>query len=172
MKDGWVPVGRLGRTRGNRGELTGEIYSSQPGRAEKLKEVMLELEGKQWLAQVEQIWNHDGRPVFKFVGIDSINDAEPWQGADVLVPEAERVVPEEGEYSHADLIGCSVLPETGVPVGLVTGVEDYGGPSTLTVKAPDGREILVPFVKAICWEIDVAAKTIRVRLPEGLTELP
>ncbi len=24
-------------------------------------------------------------------------------------PEAERMQPEEGEYSHADLIGCRVL---------------------------------------------------------------
>jgi 16S rRNA processing protein RimM len=171
-ESGWVNVGRLGRTRGIRGELTGEIYSSQPGRAEKLAEVRLEVAGRQRMVQVEQIWNHSGRPVFKFVGIDSISDAEPWQGADVLVPEAERAGPGEGEYSHADLIGCSVVPESGEPVGVVKGVEDYGGPPLLRLEAAGGREILVPFVKSICREIDVAAKVIRVQLPEGLLDLP
>jgi hypothetical protein len=40
-----IAVGRLFRARGLRGELTGEIYSTQPGREEKLKDVVLELEG-------------------------------------------------------------------------------------------------------------------------------
>lgn len=172
MTEGWVAVGRLKRTRGNRGELVGEIYSSQPGRAEKLKDVVLEVEGRRRPAQIERIWRHDGRPVFKFAGIDSISEAELWQGADVLAPESERAVPEEGEYSHADLIGCQVVAVGAAPVGIVKGVEDYGGPPLLRLEAPDGREILVPFARSICREIDVAAKIIRVELPDGLLELP
>jgi 16S rRNA processing protein RimM len=173
VNEGWVAVGRLKRTRGNRGELIGEIYSSQPGRAEKLKEVMLDVDGRRRLARIESFWLHDGRPVFKFAGIDSISDAELWQGADVLAPEAERAGPADGEYSHADLIGCSVVPEgAGQPVGVVRGVEDYGGTPLLRLEAADGREILVPFARSICREIDVAAKIIRVQLPDGLMDLP
>ena len=169
---GWVAVGRLRRTRGIRGELIAEIYSTQAGRAEKLKNVKLELDGRTRPAEVEHYWSHDGRPVFKFVGMDSISESEVWQGADILVPEAERAGPEEGEYSHADLIGCSVVAEVSAVVGVVSSVEDYGGAPLLKVKTADGREILVPFARAICREIDVAAKMIRVELPEGLLELP
>lgn len=173
METGWIAVGRLTRVRGNRGELLGEIYSSQPGRAEKLKEVVLEAGGRRLAAQIEQLWHHAGRPVFKFLGIDSISEAEPWAGADVLVPEEERTGPGEGEYSHADLIGCRVLGSVGADeIGVVRGIEDYGGPSLLKVNATDGREILVPFVRSICRDIDVAAKVIRVDLPDGLLELP
>jgi 16S rRNA processing protein RimM len=131
--------------------------------------VRLELEGRSQMFQVEQVWHHDGRPVFKFAGIDSIADAEKWTGADMLVPETERARPEEGEYSHADLIGCTVVAAK--PIGKVTGIEDYGGAPLLKVAAEDGREILIPFAKAICREIDIAAKIIRVELPEGLLEL-
>lgn len=168
MKDGWIAVARLIRPRGNRGELLAEVHSSQPGRAERLKDVKLEVDGRERAAQVERVWYHDGRPVFKFAGIDSIGEAEAWAGADVLVPEAERAAPEEGEYSHADLIGCSLIGEA--QVGIVVGVEDYGGPPLLRVEATDGREILVPFARSICREIDVAAKIIRVELPEGLLD--
>ena len=66
-------VGRLIRARGNRGELVGEIYSSHPGRAEKLKQVVLESEGRQRPSEVESVWNHDGRPIFK---PESISDAD------------------------------------------------------------------------------------------------
>jgi len=168
MKDGWIAVARLIRPRGNRGELLAEVHSSQPGRAEKLKDVRLEVDGRERATQVERVWLHDGRTVFKFAGIDSIGEAEAWAGADVLIPESERAAPEEGEYSHADLIGCSLIGEA--PVGIVVGVEEYGGPPLLRVEATDGREILVPFARSICREIDVSAKIIRVELPEGLPE--
>jgi 16S rRNA processing protein RimM len=165
-----VAVGRLFRAWGIRGELGGEIYSSHPGRAEKLKDVVLELaDGKTRPIRVERIWWHGGRPVFKFEGIDSISDAEPWAGADVLVADSERELPEEGAYSHADLIGC-VLWNRDQKAGVVRAVEDYGGGPLLDVKLDQGGEVLVPFTLSICKEIDVAAKTIRAELPEGLLD--
>jgi 16S rRNA processing protein RimM len=160
----------LRSTRGNRGELFAEIYSGQPGRAERLQNVRLDKDGASRLAQVERVWLHNGRPVLKFAGVDSITDAEKLQGSDVLVEEAERERPGEGEYSHEDLIGCTVMSD-GQPAGVVRSVEDYGGTPLLKLEAADGREILVPFARAICVEIDVSAKVIRARLPEGLTEL-
>jgi 16S rRNA processing protein RimM len=164
-----VAVGRILRERGRIGELTAEIYSSQPGRAEKLKDVTLSLAGLKRPVQVERLWYHNGRPVFKFVGIDSISDAEIWRGADLLAPESERARPEPGEYSHADLIGCEIwAPE---PLGIVRGIDDYGGQTLLRIEKSGGGEMLVPFAKAICREIDVARKVIRAELPEGLADL-
>ena len=165
-----VAVGRLFRVRGNKGELTGEIYSLQPGRAEKLKDVVLELaDGKTRASKIAEIWWHHGRPVFKFEGIDSISDAECWSGADVLVADSEREQPEEGAFSHADLIGC-MLWNRELKVGVVRAVEDFGGGPLLDVKLEDGRDVLVPFSRSICKEIDVAAKNIRADVPEGLLD--
>jgi 16S rRNA processing protein RimM len=135
-------------------------------------------------ARVERVWYHDRRPVLKFEGMDSISDAEPWEGADILVEESQKAQPEEGEYSHADLIGCTLVngsvpgavegaagEERERTVGVVRGIEEYGGTPLLKVEAADGREILVPFARSICREIDVAHKIIRVQLPEGLMDL-
>jgi 16S rRNA processing protein RimM len=151
-----VAVGRLFKPWGIRGELGAEVYSSHPRRAEKLKEVVLESAGgKTRASRVERI--------------DSISDAEPWAGSDILVADAERELPEEGEYSHADVLGC-VLWNRDERVGLVHAIEDYGGGPLLEVKLDQGGEVLVPFTLTICKEIDVAAKTIRAELPEGLLE--
>lgn len=170
-------MAKLGRTRGRSGELTGEIYSAHPGRDRELMEsrrVRLEKQGGQRDLDIERIWRHDGRPVFKFSGLDSISAAEEWEGADVLVPAEQGVHLEAGEYTHADLIGCRVESGSAV-IGTVRGIEDFGGAPissvVLNVEAPDGREILVPFARAICKEIDVAGKVIRAEVPEGLLEL-
>jgi 16S rRNA processing protein RimM len=164
----WVAIGRLWRTRGNRGELLGELDSSDPEREQKLKEVALEVDGRRQVMQVEETWRHDGRPVFKFAGVDSISDAEKWEGAEMSVRASEVEPPEEGAFSYADLVGCKVVGES--EVGVVTEVEEYGGAPLLKVEAADGREILIPFARSICKVIDVASKTIRVELPEGLLE--
>ena len=168
MDQEWVAIGRLWRTRGNRGELLGELDSSDPDREQKLKEVALEMDGRRQVMRVEEVWRHDGRPVFKFEGIDSISDAEKWEGAELLVPASEVEPPEEGAYSYAELVGCRVVGDR--EVGVVMEVEEYGGAPLLKVEAADGREILIPFARSICKEIDVASKTIRVELPEGLLE--
>ncbi len=169
----WTPVGRLIRTRGNRGELIAEIYSTQPGRAERLKEVRLEKGALTRSAVVEQYWEHDGKPILKFEGLDSISDSEAWAGADILVPESERARPEVGEFSYAELIGCQVIAawgsDAGREIGKVAGIEEGGGP--LLLKVMGEKEVLIPFAKAFCREIDVERKVIRVELPEGLLDL-
>jgi 16S rRNA processing protein RimM len=157
--------------------LTGEIYSSHPGRDDELmqsRRVLLAKPGQRLELDLERIWRHDGRPVFKCAGVDSISAAEEWEGADVMVPVDQGVRREAGEYTHADLIGCrleSVSDGGPVVIGTVRGIEDFGGGPLLTVEAEDGREILVPFARAICKEIDVAGKVIRAEVPEGLLEL-
>jgi len=169
----WVAVAKLGRTRGRSGELTGEIYSSHPGRDRELMEsrrVALAKPGRRQEMDLERIWRHDGRPVFQFAGIDSISAAEEWEGADVLVPVDQGVRRDAGEYTHADLIGCR-LEAGSVVVGIVRGLEDFGSAPLLKVETADGREILIPFARSICKEIDVAGKVIRADVPEGLLEL-
>ncbi|MSV34265.1 MAG: 16S rRNA processing protein RimM [Bryobacterales bacterium] len=170
--ENWVAIGRLWRARGNLGELLGELDSSDPGREEKLKVVALEVGGERRRMQVEEVWRHDGRPVFKFAGVDSISDAEKLEGAEILVSPEDVALPEEGAYSYAELVGCRVEGgfSSGEPfAGVVMGVEEYGGPPLLDVES-NGRQVLIPFARAICKEIDVRNRIIRVELPDGLLE--
>lgn len=162
----WVTVAVIGRTRGNRGELTARALSSKPGRFENLKEVFLFGSGERF--EVESIWFHQEDLIFKFRGIDSISDAERLSGAEVRIPMSERTPLEPGEYFQSDLIGCDVVDRhTGQSHGHVTAWQDSGGPGLLEV---DGS-LLIPFARAICVEIDPVARRIVVELPEGLKDL-
>jgi len=167
---GWVTVAVLGKTRGNRGEITAFALSSKPDRYEQLREVTLFDPSGALLrtVEVESTWFHSGTLIFKFRGIDSISEAETLARAEVRVPLAERTALEEGEYFDSDLVGCEVFDRgSGKSLGHVTNLEDAGGPGLLVV---DGT-LLVPFARSICVEIDPAAKRIVVDLPQGLTDL-
>ncbi len=163
-------MGRLLRTRGRVGEFIAQIDSSDPTRAERLKHVLLRKPTQEKQFDVANVWFHGDRPILQFTGIDSISAAEPWEHSEILVPAEERAQPEEGAYLHEDLIGC-VVEDRGQVIGTVEGVEEFGGPPVLSLRSPAGKELLIPFVKAMCTEIDITAKRIRVELPEGLADL-
>jgi 16S rRNA processing protein RimM len=167
----WVAIAQIGKTRGNRGEVTAVALSGKPDRYQALQEVFLfapggPAGGEQF--QIETTWFHGGTLVFKFRGIDSISDAEGLYGREVCIPFSQRTTLDEGEYFQSDLIGCEVVDHrTGESIGRVTGWDDGGGNGLLVV---DGN-LLVPFARSICLSIDPAAKRIAVELPEGLKDL-
>ena len=75
---------------------------------------------------------------------------------------------DEGEYFQSDLIGCEVVDRrTGESIGRVTAWDEGGGAGLLVVD----NNLLIPFARSICVEIDPAAKRIAVELPEGLKDL-
>ena len=118
--------------------------------------------------EVESTWFHINTLVFKFRGVDTISDAERLYGREVRIPASQRVTLDEGEYFQSDLIGCEVVDRrTGASLGRVTGWDDGGGSGLLIVD----NDLMVPFARSICVEIDAAAKRIAVELPEGLKDL-
>ena len=167
----WVAIAQIGKTRGNRGEVTAVALSSKPERYQALQEVFLFAPGGPAGGekfQIENTWFHGATLVFKFRGIDSISDAEGLYGREVCVPASQRTTLDEGEYFQSDLIGCEVVDRrTGQSLGTVSGWEDGGGSGLLALD--DG--LLIPFARSICVEIDPAARRIAVELPEGLKEL-
>lgn len=165
-REQWVTVAVLGRVRGNRGELTAIDLSGRPGRLESLAEVWLFGDGAR--REVESVWYHDGRPVFKFRGIDTIGDAEPLVGSEVRVPFSQRAPLEPGEFYQEDLVGCEIVERaTGERLGHVVKFHEYGGTPLLEVEGG----MLIPFARAICVEIEPERRRIAVDLPEGLKDL-
>ena len=110
------------------------------------------------------------RPVLRFEGVATIEQAEGLVGLELRVP-ADTLQPlGEGIYYLHQLEGCRVVTRGGEEVGTVRKVDGGIGGSHLVV---DGRrgEVLVPLATEICAEIDVAAKRIVIEPPEGLLDL-
>ena len=158
-----VTIARIVRARGNKGEVAAVPLSATPERATRVF-----VNGAEY--GVEKAWRHGDHVVFKLAGVDSISSAEPLAGAEICIPREERASLPAGEYYQSDLIGCTVVTRKGETIGIVEGWHEFGGPPLLEVNA-NGREILIPFAKSICIDINVAQRRIVVDLPEGLTDL-
>ena len=166
-------VAFLHRERGIKGEIIGESLTSHPERFAQLKRVFLTKAGSPARElDVERVWDFRGSPVFKFAGVDTMTDAEKLRGYEVAVPDTERVELEPGEFFLSDMVGCRLSDRVGAVIGTVTGFFENGPQAVLEVEADaSGEPIMIPFVKAFFPEIDLAAKTAIVELPDGLVEL-
>ncbi len=167
-----VVIADILRTRGIRGEVLAKSQTDVPGRLKSLKNAQIRLaDGGDLSLELESAWEYKGDWVLKFRGIESIEAAAKLRGAELWVAPEERGQLGEGEYFQSDLLGCKVIEKgTGKMLGVVEGWQRYGGPPLLEIKR-EGGELLIPFVSAICQEIDLKTRSIRVALPEGLLEL-
>ena len=76
----------------------------------------------------------------------------------------------EGEFYTFDIIGLAVLDMAGERLGEVTNVLKTGSNDVYVVKKPDGAELLVPALKKVVSEIDIAGGFLRVDLQEELED--
>ncbi len=169
----YVSIARIVRPRGNKGEVAAENRADSALRfaPDKRVRVVFADRAERDFA-IENAWEHNGRLILKFAGVDSISAAEPFRGAEVRVPREELGEAPEGEYFYDDLIGCRMIEDgSGRELGAVRDIYEPGGALLFSVIDEQGKELLVPFANDICLDVDTAARRIRVRLPEGLEEL-
>ena len=170
----FIAIARIARTRGNRGEVLADLYTDNPERFDDLDEVWLEYDDgrrrTRTRKKLEDVWEHKGRKVLKFEGVDTINDAGVWAGCWVMIPADQAVELPEGTYFNHDLIGCAVHGLDGTLIGTVSGVLDIADNRQLVVRG-GGREHLIPAVKSICVNVSIADKRITIDPPEGLMDL-
>ena len=170
-EDTRVVVARIARPRGNRGEVVADLYTDFPERFERLSEIWLVFpDGHCESGLLEESWDHRGRKVLKFRGVDDITAAERLAGAWVEIPSSEALeLPGHCYYDH-DLEGCRVTDLQGRELGKVLYVWRIAGNHQLVIQGEHG-EILLPAVESICRRISIAEKWIEVDLPEGLVDL-
>jgi len=120
--------------------------------------------------EVEEFWPHKSYLVLKFVGIESISDAETLLRCELQVPEEQRAQLETGWAYVSDLIGCEVL-DGDCQVGVVRDVQFGAGEAPLLLVRSGSREYEIPYAEAYLNGTNLKNKKIRMTLPEGMLEL-
>ena len=166
-----VLVGRVARTHGLRGHVV--VNPETDFVAERFRagaEVWTRANGLDRALRITDARVDGPRPILAFEGVGTVEAAEGLAGAELRIPESDLLPLPEGRYYLHQLVGCRVDTTDGATVGEVKRVEGGAGAAVLAVDGAQG-EVLVPLAQEICVGIDVDARLIRVRLPEGLLEL-
>ncbi|MEJ5368554.1 MAG: ribosome maturation factor RimM [Bryobacteraceae bacterium] len=177
--DGWISVARLGKCRGLKGEIFGDVWNP-PESYRWLKRVWIRNCEGEFLFQGSPLEVLEARPlrgrlVLRFSGIETRDAAQALTGCEAVVPREELPPLPDGEYYLSDLLGCAVIDRrTGAPAGTVAGWQDFGGALLLEMTPGEdagGGPVWIPFTRAICVEIRPEERRIVIDPPEGLLEL-
>ena len=177
MAETEVVVGLIGKAHGVKGEVSVELRTDEPERRFAPGTVLRTHAARGGPHRPEQPraltvrstrW-HQSRLLVTFEEVPDRNLAEAVRGLLVSLDVDPSESPEDPEefYDH-QLVGLRVLTTAGADVGEVGEVVHGPAQDLLSVRAPDGREILVPFVSALVPEVDVVGGRVVVEDVPGL----
>ena len=164
-----VVVARIGRPHGIRGEVSVEVRTDDPASRLAPGVVLLTEPASVGPLTVSHAWMHSGRLIMAFDGYDDRSGAEGLRNV-LLVAEvdpAQRPADPEEFYDH-QLVGLRVATVDGEPVGELVEVLHLPGHDVLSVRRPDGGEVLVPFIAAMVPTVDLGEGVVLVDPPPGL----
>ncbi|MFI7211705.1 ribosome maturation factor RimM [Micromonospora sp. WMMA1998] len=175
-------VGRIGKPHGIRGEVTVEVRTDEPearfapGSVLRTEPGAVPAEPGAWRVPpeltVESARWHQGRLLVAFEGVLGRDVAEALRNTLVGVDSADVAPPEDPEEFHDhQLVGLAVVTRDGERLGEVARIDHAPASDLLVLRRPEGPPALIPFVKAIVPEVDLAGGRVVVDLPSGLLDL-
>lgn len=167
----YISVGKILNFHGIKGEAKVGFSKGQEDFILGLDLVYIKKDNEYIPKTVESVRIHKNFALFKFEGIDSINDLMDYKGSILFVQENYiRENLEEDEFLIDELVGMNVLDSEGKKLGFVVGVSNNGANDLLSVKTNSKKISLVPFLKAFILNVDIKSKTITINNIAGLLE--
>src|SRR3954454_18109716 len=169
-----VVVGRIGKPHGLRGEVTVGVRTDEPERRFAPGST-LRAEPPPGSASSLRTLTVVGARRHQsalLVAFEELPDRTAAEGARGIVLHASIPADESPEdpdefYDH-QLVGLAAHDVDGTPLGTIAGLVHGSAQDLLRVATPDGREALVPFVKALVPEVDWPAGRVVIADRPGL----
>lgn len=165
-----VAIGEICGTHGYRGEVKVIPLTDFPERFFKMTEVWIETGRGLRLMDIENVRPHRQFLLIKFAGIESKEAAAVLARGVLMVREKDVCPLPEGTYYIYQLIGLEVWDEERGELGKLVDVITTGANDVYVVRGERYGEILLPAIKEVVLNIDLAANTMRVRLMPGLVD--
>jgi 16S rRNA processing protein RimM len=166
-------VGRVGRPHGLHGEVTVEVRTDDPDDRFAAGSVLVTEPAAAGPLTISAAHWHSGRLLLRFAGFDDRDTVEKLRGT-LLVVDSAQLPPsaDPEEFADYELIGLAVLTTSGEQVGVVSEVLHHGQ-DLLVIEGGSSRagaQVLVPFVRPLVPEVDVAAGRMIIDPPPGLLD--
>lgn len=160
-----VLLGHIAGAHGIRGAVVVRSYTAAPEDIAGYGPLEDEAGGARYVLSVEGATAKG--VICRVEGVGDRTRAEALKGIALYVARDRLPPPDAGEYYHADLIGLRATTDTGVPLGSVLAVLNYGAGDILEVRAEgEKRTALYPMTEAVVLRVDIAGGLIVLSPPE------
>ncbi len=165
-----LQVGIITGTRGLKGEVKVFPTTNDKERFLDLETVLIDTGAELVEKKIEYCKFFKQFVFLKFQGLDNINDVEKYKRCPLKVTRENAVPLEEDEYYIADLLGLTIVDESGITIGTLENVIETGANDVYEVKTPDGGHVLLPAIKDCILDVDMEEKIILVHMLKGLID--
>ncbi|QPJ63763.1 MAG: 16S rRNA processing protein RimM [Candidatus Nitronauta litoralis] len=164
----WVPVGRLVKPHGLKGEFKFKPEISDTTLLGDLKKARLESDPETAAPRtISSLRGHGLRLILKLEGINSIEEAEPLCGLSLLVSQDEFPRLPDGEYYWFQIHGLKAYDETGKYFGTVSEIIETGSNDVYVVRE-GSNELLLPMIDEVVRSIDLDQQKLVFHAIDGL----
>jgi len=167
-----VVIGEVTRPHGLRGELRVMPHTDRPERFQGLGECVLweEASDTRSVRRITGVRRQGEAVLLSLADCGSVEEATALVGRLVALPRAQALAAAPGHVYPWQLVGCRVETEDGRTIGEVSGIDPSPAHDLWVVRGGE-REHLIPAVAEIVLEVDVDARRVVIRPPEGLLDL-
>jgi 16S rRNA processing protein RimM len=158
-----IAIGRIRRPHGVKGEVIYEPYPEYSFSLNKGKMIMI---GKKKEAySIRSIRSMDRNSLIAFDGLETCDDVAFMRNQLVYVSTSDLKERGGGEKYPHQVLGMTVVDETGKKLGVLEEVLLTGANDVYLVKTPEDEEILLPAIASVIVKVDAEKKTITVHQP-------
>lgn len=168
-RDDLLLIGRFTLPHGIRGQLKLHTITDKPEHLRRVKTVFVGEELKPYPLQ-RAAEHKAGTMIVTLEGVVSRDEADLLRGHEVFIHQQDAAPLADDEYFLHDLPGLRVETVDGVVIGTVKEVIETGANEVLVVTRPEGGEALVPMIKDVVRQLDIAAGLIVIDPLPGLLD--
>ncbi len=168
-----LTVGRIGKPQGLRGEVTVEVRTDVPELRFAEGAQLLTDPAERGPLVVASTREQNGRLMVAFVGVSDRSQAELLRNTMLQVETGDVPASDDpDEFHDTQLVGLVAELTDGSRLGEVTEVLHLPQGDVLAIRRDGAPEVLVPFVRAMVPEVNVAGGRLVIDPPAGLLDLP
>ncbi len=164
----YLELGQIVGTHGVRGELRFNPWADSPEFAAKFKTLYTDANGSNSVKVISRV--HGNVVLMKMDGIDTVEKAASLKNKILFMKRSDAKLP-DGTWFVQELIGCHVFDaDNATEYGILTDVSETGANDVWHITDANGIEYLLPAIKQVIVETDVAADRILIRPMKGIFE--
>ncbi|WP_170142583.1 ribosome maturation factor RimM [Thermosporothrix hazakensis] len=168
-KTEWATIGKIVALFGVRGELKVQPLTDIPDRFTTLKAVYLTPGYTRHT--IESVRPYKGTMILlKLRGFNDANAVEALRGQELCIPvEQLAELPPDSYYQH-DILGLRVLTLGNTEIGHISDIIATGGNDIYVITSVEGKQVMIPAVKAIIKQIDLVRHVMYIDPIPGLLD--
>lgn len=166
-----ILIGHVIRPHGLAGLLRIVSYAQSTETFLRAGSVFLSIDKKGFLKEkVVSVKPHGSTCILRLSHINSIDQAERYKGAEILIRK-ESLLKEEGdEFFWYELIGLDVYLLSGQYLGVIKKIFPTGGNDVYVVEG-QGKEFLIPAIHQVVKEINIGDRKMIISPIKGLLDI-